>query len=123
MNKPELLLVQKRENLIETEFYGFVVFADCKKNISYCGNPQKYPFFHRSCAKPLQAAVADESGTIGYFDLSPEEIAICCGSHTGEKIHVETLKNLLKKGDLDEKDLKCPKIPPLNNFEIGRAHV
>lgn len=117
MNRPLLLLRQTRENLTETEFYGFIVFCSAEKEIKAFPDPAGYPFFHRSCAKPLQAALADELGTIGYFNLTAEEIAICCGSHTGEKVHTDLLKKLLKKGDLGENDLKCPIIPPLNNFD------
>lgn len=117
MNKPALLLRQMRENLVETEFYGFIVFCDKEKNIKTYGNPQNYPFFQRSCAKPLQASLAFELDTIGCFNLSDEELAISCASHTGEKIHIDVLKGMLEKGGLKESDLSCPVIQPLNNFD------
>lgn len=123
--EPELLLKQTRitregNNLVELEFYGFIVHCsniNNEKSIRTIGSPQNYPFFHRSCAKPLQASLIDDYKTIDFFGLTSEEIAVCCGSHTGERIHLEMLKNLLKKGGLSEKDLKCPTIPPLNNFD------
>ena len=83
MNRPLLLLRQTRENLTETEFYGFIVFCSAEKEIKAFPDPAGYPFFHRSCAKPLQAALADELGTIGYFNLTAEEIAICCACNSG----------------------------------------
>ena len=117
MNKPALLLRQTRENLVETEFYGYIVFSDENKQIFAYGDAGDYPFFHRSCAKPLQAAFADELGVFEYFEMPEEEISVCCGSHTGEKLHIDILKGLLEKGGLSENDLKCPIIPPLNNFD------
>lgn len=115
--KPELLLVQKRNGLVELEFYGFIVICDKNKNIKTIGNTNNYPFFQRSCAKPMQASVISDFGTRDYYNLSLEEIAICCGSHTGEPVHVDILRKLLKKGGFGEQDLQCPAIEPLNKNE------
>ena len=48
MNRPLLLLRQTRENLTETEFYGFIVFCSAEKEIKAFPDPAGYPFFHRS---------------------------------------------------------------------------
>lgn len=117
MFKPSLLLQQKRSGFVELEYYGFIVFCGSDKKIKTIGETYHYPFFHRSCAKPLQASLIEDYETDKYFNLTDEEIALSCGSHTGEKIHTETLKSMLKKADLKESDLKCPIIAPLNNSE------
>ncbi len=115
--QPALLLQQKRSNLVEQEFYGYIVLYDKNKNLKKLGDDLNYPFFHRSSAKPLQAAVLKDFNTDKYYNLTEEEIAACCASHTGEKVHIEILKNLLKKGGLSEDNLKCPPIEPLNKDE------
>ena len=115
--KPALLLQQTRSNLVEQEFYGYIVLFDKNKCVKNIGKDCNYPYFHRSSAKPLQAAILKDFKTDKYYHLTPEEIAICCASHTGECIHKTKIKNLLKKGDLKISDLQCPAIEPLNKEE------
>lgn len=45
MNRPLLLLRQTRENLTETEFYGFIVFCSAEKEIKAFPDPAGYPVF------------------------------------------------------------------------------
>lgn len=115
--KPKLLLQETRSGLVELQYYGWIVFCDSSKNIKTYGETNQYPFFHRSCAKPLQAAIIKDFKTKEYYSLTDEEIAVCCGSHTGEPVHLEILRDILKKAGLTENDLKCPVIEPLNKDE------
>ena len=62
------------------------------------------PFYVRSAAKPLQAAVSVELGA----DLSPEHLALACASHDATPTHVATVRAILEDGGLDEGDLRCP---------------
>jgi L-asparaginase II len=65
----------------------------------------------RSCVKPLQALpfvdhAADQLG------VSDAELAVACASHSGEPVHVETVRRLLGRADLDEQALSCgPQLP------------
>lgn len=61
----------------------------------------------RSAAKPFQAIPLLEYGGAEEYDLSGEEIALTCGSHGGEPVHVATAAALLRKGEFDETDLLC----------------
>jgi L-asparaginase II len=47
------------------------------------------------------------SGAADRFGFSEQEVAIACGSHNGEPIHVETVRSILRKIDLPESALKC----------------
>jgi L-asparaginase II len=47
----------------------------------------------RSVAKPLQASLIIDYN----LDFMPEEIALCCASHTGEKIHTSLAQSLLNR--------------------------
>ncbi len=69
-----------------------------------------YPYFLRSCAKPLQATLLVDCGA----DLTDKELALCCGSHSGEDCHIETARGLLRKFDIDETLLKCGVHKPLS---------
>lgn len=105
--KPEILVKYIRDGLIEEEHFGYMIVSDGQHIIDSIGETGGYPFFLRSCAKPLQASLLIDYGMDIRYDMSLQEIAICCASHAGEKIHVETAKNLLKKICLDETYLKC----------------
>jgi L-asparaginase II len=48
------------------------------------------------------------------FDLSSEEIALCCASHAGEKCHTDIAERLLKNFGLKYTDLKCGIHKPLS---------
>ena len=69
-----------------------------------------YPYYLRSCAKPLQAALLVDYGA----ELTEEELALCCGSHAGEECHVKIARQILKKYDIDERLLKCGVHNPLS---------
>ena len=103
-----------RNGLVEQEHYGYIVRADKTRVIERAGEDRNYPFYLRSCAKPLQAALIIDYGLDKEFDMSEEEIAICCASHAGEKVHVDIVKNLLKKFGFSQKDLKCHDHEPIS---------
>ena len=72
------------------------------------------PFYLRSCAKPLQASLMIDFGTDEFFGFTEEEIALCCASHAGEKIHTGIAQNILDKIGLDRTYLKCGIHKPLS---------
>jgi len=111
---PEKLAVFVRDGLVEQEHFGFVVRANKERELEKIGDDKNYPFYLRSCAKPLQASLLIDYGLDKKFDLSDEEIAICCASHTGEKVHTDLVKGLLTKFGLDETYLKCGIHEPLS---------
>lgn len=67
------------------------------------------PYYLRSCAKPLQATLLIDYGV----DLTPEELALCCGSHAGEECHIRIARQILERFDIDESLLKCGVHAPL----------
>ncbi len=113
----KLLVQEFRSNLLELEFYGYVIFCDKNKNIKTYGNTENHLFFHRSCSKPLQASLMCLFNTDKYFDFTDEEIAVCCASHTGTPVHTELVNNILRKINLSVDDLQCPAIEPLSSEE------
>lgn len=112
--QPEKLVNFVRDGLIETEHYGYVV--RCSKNhvAEKIGDDKNYPFYLRSCAKPLQASLLVDYGLDKAFDMTSSEIAICCASHAGEGVHINILKKLMEKFSITESDLKCGIQEPLS---------
>ena len=97
-----------RDGLTEESHEG--VWNLAKPVAGFSADEEKTPYFLRSCAKPLQAVLLIENG----IDLTPEELAFCCGSHAGEDCHIEVASKLLKKLGLDERLLKCGIHAPLS---------
>jgi L-asparaginase II len=92
---------------IESFHSGSIAVVDGNgRLLAFAGDPS-FVTCLRSAAKPFQALPLLENGGGEEFDLKPEEIALTCGSHGGEAIHVSAAAALLRKGDFDEEDLLC----------------
>lgn len=117
ISAPELLVKYVRDGLVEQSHFGFVFVSDKTHIIDRTGEPNGYPFYLRSCAKPLQASLIIDYGMDIKYDMTEEEIALCCASHAGEDIHVQTAVNMLKKIGLDESYLKCGFHKPISKTE------
>jgi len=65
------------------------------------------PIFPRSAAKPLQALPLVATGAAESLGLTTDEIALACGSHSGEPEHVAVVKRMLDKSGSITNDLEC----------------
>jgi len=92
---------------IESHHSGSIAVVDARGRLLACAGDPATRSCLRSAAKPFQAIPLLEYGGVEEFDLTGEEIALTCGSHGGEPIHVATAAALLRKGELDEEDLLC----------------
>lgn len=117
---PAKLIEHLRSGLVEQEHYGFIVKVNSDGQTTKIGDDCKYPFYLRSCAKPLQASLLIDFELDEFYKMTSEEIAICCASHAGEACHVHTVKGLLNKIGLDESYLKCGLHKPLSKTEQNK---
>jgi L-asparaginase II len=102
----DLLVRILRGGIEESTHRGaFVLVEDGRVSLSR-GHPERVVFY-RSASKPLQALELVLSGAADAFGLSPSEIAIAAGSHSGEPRHLETVRSLLRKADVPESALRC----------------
>ncbi len=62
------------------------------------GDVMVYP---RSCLKPLQADAMIAAGV----ELTTEQLAVACASHSGEPNHLDTVRTILGASNLSEDDL------------------
>ena len=115
--KPIKLVEYVRDGLVEQEHCGFLVNVSASGSAVKIGDDKNYPFYLRSCAKPLQASLLIDYELDDYYEMTEAEIAICCASHAGEPCHVDTAKGLLDKIGLDESYLKCGLHKPLSKVE------
>ena len=68
------------------------------------------PMYPRSALKPLQAVGMLRAG----LDLSGAHLAVVCASHSGEPMHVDAVREILARGELDESVLQTPPDWPLD---------
>jgi L-asparaginase II len=103
-----------RGSEVESVHRGSIAVVDSHgRLLALSGNPATRACL-RSAAKPFQALPLLEYGGVEEFDLTGEEIALTCGSHGGEPLHVATAAALLRKGEFDEEDLLCAAHLPLD---------
>jgi L-asparaginase II len=73
------------------------------------------PVFPRSALKPMQALSLLETGAADALGVSDAEIALACGSHTGETRHTRAVEAWLTRMGLSESDLECGPESPFDN--------
>ena len=112
--EPVKLVTYNRDGLIEQEHFGYVVRANNTRVVEKIGDDKNYPFYLRSCAKPLQASLLIDYGLDEKFNLTEEEIAVCAASHAGEKIHVDIVRRIMEKFDIPVEKLKCGNHQPIS---------
>jgi len=104
--KPELIARVLRSGQVESEHHGWLVVVDTAGRIlAQVGND--VPIFTRSSLKPLQALPLIAGGGAEHWGLTSEELAVTAASHTGSRMHRETVKSLLTKAGLTSDQLEC----------------
>jgi L-asparaginase II len=105
--RAEPLAEATRGNALESWHHGIVVLCDPRGQILFSlGDPECRTFL-RSCAKPFQAMPLVESGGAQALSLSDAELAVVCGSHNGERKHVNAARSILEKIGAHESELYC----------------
>jgi len=111
-----------RGSIIESQHSGHLIAVDGNgTSICSLGAPETVTYL-RSSGKPFQALPVVASGAADRFGFTEKELAISCGSHNGEPIHVETVRSMLRKIGLDESALKCGVHEPYS-VEVARELI
>jgi L-asparaginase II len=116
---PASLVEVWRGPIIESRHRGHLTAVDSLgETLAALGSPETVTYV-RSSGKPFQALPVIVSGAADRFAFTEQEIAIACGSHSGESIHVDTVRSMLDKIGLDEESLKCGVHEPFS-AEVAR---
>lgn len=108
------LVIVTRTNRIESIHEGSICVTDHNNHPIYSiGNPKTTVYF-RSAAKPIQAVALVHSGAMEQFNITLEELAVVCSSHSGEDFHRDAVSSILHKIGLTEKNLLCGIANPYN---------
>lgn len=108
-----------RGPIVESRHRGHIAAVTGEgKMVAALGAPDTVTFL-RSSGKPFQALPLIISGAADRFGFTVSEIAIACGSHSGEPVHVETVRSMLRKIGVDESALRCGVHEPFS-AEVAR---
>lgn len=115
-----MLVEVTRGPIVESVHFGDIAVSDAEGELlAWAGNPGLVSYY-RSSSKPLQAVPLVESGAADHFGFTEREIAICCGSHGGEDIHVEATLSILDKIGVGPDALACGAHMP---YDKAAAHA
>ncbi|MFL5731621.1 MAG: asparaginase [Chloroflexia bacterium] len=110
---PAVLVEVTRGPIVESVHYGVVAVAEADGSlVAWAGNPGTVTYYRSAC-KPIQVIPFVESGGADHFGLTDKEIAVMCGSHGGEEVHVEAVLSILDKIGVGPDALACGAHPPL----------
>lgn len=96
-----------RGQYVESIHYGSVAVVDAKGTLLKSAGDAYFKTFIRSSAKPIQAMPVIFSGAAEKYGFTVRELAVMCASHSGEAIHVETVRSILNKIGVPEEKLSC----------------
>lgn len=104
-----------RGPIVDLTHIGHIAVVNHEGEILHQYGDAKRVSYIRSCAKPIQALVALESGAVDAYGITEEELALFCASHNGETIHSNTVKSILEKAGLGIEFLQCGTHASLNS--------
>jgi L-asparaginase II len=97
-----VLVKRFRGGEVESFHRGVVCIVDSAGKIVFSLGDVDQRAYARSALKLYQQLPLLESGAAARFSLTNEEIAVTCGSHNGEKRHVDAVRSILSKCGLSE---------------------
>jgi L-asparaginase II len=94
-----------------------MVFADTSGRVlAFAGDPGKVAYM-RSAAKPIQVLPVIETGAADRFGFTDRELAVMCGSHSGQDEHLQAVAAILSKVGINEGFLGCGTHQPLSRYQ------
>lgn len=109
-----VLIEVVRGDSIESVHRGAAAVVDARGHLVAGWGEVHQPIFPRSAVKPIQALPLIETGAAAHFNLSEQEIALACASHSGEARHVASVERWLRKIGLTPEDLECGQQTPMD---------
>ena len=106
-----------RGGLLDLTHYGYISIVDEKGKVIYSAGDPEAMVFYRSASKPVQALPVIAHHLDEKYGFTDEETVLFAGSHLGESFHVNALKSIMKKADLNPEDTSMP------HHEADRARL
>ncbi len=103
-----ILIELTRGELVESVHRGAIAIVDEDGALVFALGDVEAAIYPRSSLKPIQALPLVESGA----EISEEEVALACASHSGEPMHTTRIAAWLARIGCDDNDLACGAHPP-----------
>src|SRR5688500_16006935 len=101
-----------RNNVLESFHRGVICVVDKNGKVIYSEGDVHQLCYPRSAMKFLQVIPLIEHAGMEQFKFTLEEIAVMCGSHSGQAEHLQVVSSILSKVGLDKTALHCgPQYP------------
>ena len=111
----------KGRRAVESVHRGSVVVADVSgRVVAAIGDDRE--FFLRSSAKPFQALAPVVSGAADHFGFGGQEIALFSASHSGERMHTDLARSIMRRLGLDDSHLECGVHPPVHRPTLAALY-
>ena len=94
----EPLAIVSRSGVDESVHFGALVALNSDGSIAFSVGDPEVTVFPRSATKPFQALAMVRAG----LKLPAEQLALVCASHSGQAIHQQTARDILRTVNLDE---------------------
>ena len=101
------LLASTRGSTVECIHHGSIAVCDRDGALVAAAGDAHALNFARSALKPLQALPFIEDEGPARFGFTSHDVALMCASHSGEAIHVSTVRRMLVRIGAAESDLQC----------------
>jgi len=102
-----ILVVNTRGGISESFHRGVVCVVDQNGQVIRAAGDFEQVCYPRSALKYFQHIPLITSGAFDHFGFTLKELALMCGSHNGEQMHVETARGILAKIGMGEESLGC----------------
>ncbi|MBC7294385.1 MAG: asparaginase, partial [Thermoleophilia bacterium] len=103
----EPLAATLRGGQVESVYRGALAVVDTRGELVGAWGDPDLPVFLRSAAKPFQALALVESGAADAWQITAEELAVICGSHSGQPEHIAVVAGLLARLGISPEVLTC----------------
>ncbi|MFT3861894.1 asparaginase [Micropruina sp.] len=112
VGEPPVVAQVVRNGFVESSHRGIVVVTRADGSVSYSRGDFDAHILPRSSLKPIQALAMVRCG----LSLPSDQLALACASHSGEPMHLATVRNLLHGAGLSEADLRnTPDLPLMDD--------
>jgi len=119
LHPPATVEVTRAEG-VESVHIVDIVVTDRDGSLESWGEPER-PVIPRSAIKSTQALPLITTGAADAFEMSDDELALACSSHSGEPDHVEMVRSWLQRIGLTEADLECGTDRPIGDDAAADA--
>jgi L-asparaginase II len=103
-----------RGSMVESRHRVHIAVAGADGRLRARAGDARRVAFARSAVKPIQALPLVADRVLERFGIEGEELALVCGSHSGQSHHVLAARELLRKAGVREELLACGPQEPLH---------